>query len=156
MNPAELPLKDIHPPAGIGWWPPAPGWWLLLVLLTALILGGWRLYKRWRRKMAIKVALHLLRELQRDKQRNAHEQLCALSTLLRRVAISCHPRTQVAALTGQAWLEFLDQGMPDQPFSRGIGRILEDGPYRQAESVEVVEMAALLELCEHWLRQLKE
>ena len=39
MNPAvdvsQLPLRDIHLPAAIGWWPPALGWWLLAALVLA-------------------------------------------------------------------------------------------------------------------------
>ena len=36
----QLPLRDIHLPGAIGWWPPAPGWWLL----AALVLAGLALY----------------------------------------------------------------------------------------------------------------
>jgi len=36
----ELPLKDIHLPDAITWWPLAIGWWLLIVMVIAAIYGG--------------------------------------------------------------------------------------------------------------------
>ncbi len=27
MEPSELPLRDLHLPDAVGWWPLAPGWW---------------------------------------------------------------------------------------------------------------------------------
>ena len=32
-------LRDIHLPQPISWWPPAPGWWILLGLLLVSILA---------------------------------------------------------------------------------------------------------------------
>ena len=46
---AQLPLKDIHLPPEIGIWPPAPGWWVLLILVLAVIglsIWLWRRYQR--------------------------------------------------------------------------------------------------------------
>ena len=54
MNPApDLLLRDIHEPLAPSWWPPAPGWWLVaLVLLAAVAWGGWRRWRRRRRHLA--------------------------------------------------------------------------------------------------------
>ena len=39
MDPDQIPLRDLHLPEAIGWWPPAPGWWFLALLaLTGLVL----------------------------------------------------------------------------------------------------------------------
>ena len=38
-----LPLRDVHEGVAPAWWPPAPGWWLLLgaIMIVATLLG-WR------------------------------------------------------------------------------------------------------------------
>ncbi|MBV1912177.1 MAG: DUF4381 domain-containing protein, partial [Cycloclasticus sp.] len=37
----ELPLRDIHLPDAITWWPPAIGWWLLLAVIIVAAFGCW-------------------------------------------------------------------------------------------------------------------
>jgi hypothetical protein len=51
MNP-ELPLRDIHLPEAITWWPPAPGWWISAVLAIAIIV----LVTRWLRHRVKRLA----------------------------------------------------------------------------------------------------
>lgn len=55
-------------------------------------------------------------------------------------------RSEVAGLTGQRWLEWLDQGLDGRPFSAGPGRPLAELPYRRpAAEAGAVDADALLE-----------
>lgn len=147
-----LPLKDIHLPDPVNFWPPAPGWWLLVVLLPLLIVIIRHFLRRIRRQTAVKTAAKLLSGMRRDAQADAGQTLAALSALLRRVAISTAPRSDVASLRGAAWLAYLDRSLADAPFSQGPGRCLADGHYRQNPPAEA-ELEALFALCERWLKQ---
>ena len=59
----EIPLQDIHLPDAITLWPPAIGWWLLLLAFIALSLMAWRGYQRYRQKWGYRhIALRLLKQ----------------------------------------------------------------------------------------------
>lgn len=148
MATPDLPLRDIHLPAEIGWWPLAPGWWLLLgmILLGALLLLL-TIRLRQRRRLR-RLALRQLEELARLPEAQL---ATALSRLLRQAAISHFPRHETAGLNGQAWLEFLDRPFAEQPFTQGAGSCLADAPYRPAVQVDA---AALVALCRRWLKKL--
>jgi hypothetical protein len=150
MQPSELPLKDIHLPEAIGWWPPALGWWLLAILIPLLIAVSRWLYKRMTRKTAIKTAKKMLAAIKRNRNQDNARKLSELSALLRRVAISVTPRAQAAGLTGRAWLAFLDRSLKGAPFSEGVGQLLAEAPYRNLSPTDT-EMAQLISLCEDWL-----
>jgi hypothetical protein len=151
MQPTELPLKDIHEPIAIGWWPPAIGWWLLAVLIPLLLVFLYWFYKRLTRKTAVKTARKALALIKQNRVMDNNGKVRELSMLVRRVAISVNPRAEVAGLTGRQWLAFLDQSMAGAPFSDGIGRLLSDAPYRNAAPAES-EVAGLIALCEDWLK----
>ncbi|PLX81673.1 MAG: DUF4381 domain-containing protein [Desulfuromonas sp.] len=151
MNPGQLPLRDIHLPEPISWWPPAPGWWLLagLFALAALALRMWLVRRRqlaWRR-----TALAELERLGRayaehgDGRRLATE----VSVLLRRACLCRAPRAEAAALTGVAWLDYLDAALGDGRFRQGPGAALASAPYRP---IAKIDAEGLLQLCRDWLR----
>lgn len=154
MQPTPLPLKDLHLPEAIGWFPPAIGWWLVLLLIPVLMMLVYGCYKRLTRKTALKTAKKMLTTIKNSTLDNA-QKLTELSALLRRVAISATPRAQTAGLTGQAWLAFLDSSLKDAPFTTGVGRCLADAPYRQSAPSEL-EISQLISLCEDWLNAQKK
>ena len=149
-----LPLKDIHLPETVNWWPPAPGWWLLAVLLPFLIIAVVYFYKTIRRQSALKTAGKLLAAIKYEDNQDSLQKLAALSALMRRVALSTAARTDVAALSGEAWLAYLDASFQDKPFSTGIGRCLADGHYRPTVPADA-DLDALFKLTERWLKNRK-
>jgi hypothetical protein len=148
VKPDLSQLRDIHLPPPVPWWPPAPGWWALLAMVLILsALGGW-IYVLRRRGRWRGAALEELARLRGAAPELAFREL---SVLLRRVAISRFPRHEAAALTGEAWLSFLDRGLGGTEFRSGAGRALLSGPYaREAEW----DAAALFDLCERWIKHL--
>lgn len=158
MNPDLSQLRDIHLPAPISWWPPAPGWWLLAVLAVAIVLGLVVMVRRrqrdnWRRSALLELAQ--LRQ-QYDLQLSAPQAIVSrLSVLLRRVAISCFPREEVAMLSGDKWLAFLDRSMGEgRPFQSDKGRLLAVVPYVPDASIPADAMFELFTLCENWITRL--
>jgi hypothetical protein len=147
MNPA---LRDIHLPDPVSWWPPAPGWWLLLLTVIGL---GIALNYWWRtrsRRRLLQLAEHELVIIEQAYAQN-HDSSRALqniSMLLRRIALSRYPRADVAGLTGERWLQFLDNALPDRPFTQGSGRSLADAPYRPSAEAD---LQALFDLSRQWI-----
>jgi hypothetical protein len=151
MQPAQLPLKDIHLPDAIGWWPPAAGWWILAALILLLMVFFIWFYKRLTRKTAIKTAQKILAQIKQDTARDNDDKLRELSVLIRRVAMSVSPRAEAAGLIGREWLAFLDGSLKGSPFSEGIGQLLVDAPYQKIPITEP-EISQLISLCEDWLK----
>ena len=150
MPTTQLPLKDIHLPEAIGWWPPAIGWWLLAIITPLLIVFLYWFYTRLTRKTAIKTAKKTLAAIKGNQSLDNKQKLGELSILIRRVTISVNPRTEAASLTGRQWLNFLDKSLTGGPFSEGVGQLLADAPYRNNPPTEL-EIDQLISLCEDWL-----
>lgn len=154
--PAEsLDLRDIHLPDPVSWWPPAIGWWFVLLGLILFVMSGLWAWRRWKnnRNSAKRLALTELDRLkhQYQQQNDPARLMEGLSTLLRRAAISVYPREQCAGLTGTAWLQFLDTIMQDTRFTNGPGSVLIAAPYAKEQKLNADE---LISLCKDWIEAL--
>jgi hypothetical protein len=156
MNPALNDLRDIHLPTAVSWWPPAPGWWLLAALVLLLVIGllVWqrlRARDKWRRYAMAELASLRVRS---DSAEESTGLVRELSVLLRRVAISRFPREEVAALSGDAWLAFLDRPLGEEAGFRASGQLLLTGPYVRSAAIDTQALNTLFDLCERWLKKL--
>lgn len=148
-------LRDIHLPPAPGFWPPAPGWWLLgALLMGAVLLGLWRLRAYRRRRAPVRAALAALHALRMRVERGESDPKLAaeLSAILRRAALARYPRSRVASLSGERWLEFLDRTGKRKGFRNGPGACLTQAPYApRHDSLQDLDPA--LALCEAWIRE---
>lgn len=149
MNGPEL--RDIHLPDASLWWPPAPAWLLLLILLVAAMIGLW-LRHRYRYPSLRRLSLNELGRIRarlREGQGES-EVLRELCRLLRRTLMAYHGRRGVAASTGDAWTEQL-QSLASGGFDAAQLQLLSQGRYRRDCNFDA---EALLQACETWIREL--
>jgi hypothetical protein len=111
------PLAQLHPlrePPDPGWWPPAPGWWLLAALvLLALLALAWLLWRHHRQRRYRREAIARLEALHAECTANPDMDFGAsCNRLLKSVALRSFPRRQVASLSGEAWIAFLNDTAP--------------------------------------------
>lgn len=151
----DLPLRDIHLPEPISWFPPALGWWLLIIFVPIISYFLIALLQKLFKKTALKEAQKLLLQLEKNETFTPLEKVRELSILLRRVAISRESdKEKINGLTGRAWLDYLDQSLKDAPFKNGVGSCLANAPYQKELPIET-DLAALFALARKWLNSQK-
>jgi hypothetical protein len=152
-NPQQLlQLRDIHLPGAPAFWPPAPGWWLVVAVLLALLawltVAALRRYRIRRQRQRVLAALASLE--QKLASERTPDALAQISVLLRRLALMRFPRQEVAALTGRAWLRFLDASGGNGRFADGPGRVLATGPYQRSLPSDL-DAAVFVALVREWV-----
>ena len=146
-------LHDIVQAEPVGFWPPAPGWYVLAAILSlVLLVVVWRYIKRWHRDRYRRLAL---KELQYIKDSGTAEAYRELPALLKRTALSVWPRQEVASLSGLKWHEFLDHTSNSDQFCSASGQVLNELSYQGAGDALPTEseLSMLLTAAEHWLRR---
>ncbi len=147
-------LKDIQTPIEPGWWPLALGWWYLFGLVALLWITAWFLKKRKQSNRSVVMASSELEKIKNEYlQTNNDNQLALnLSIWLKKVSLYAFPDQAVAGLTGQRWLEFLDNSANEDQFTTGAGQVFADSIYSNDVKINA---AAVIDLCEKWLSSVK-
>ncbi len=105
----QLALVDIQEPVLNTFWPPAPGWWLLAVLVVLFMAYGFRFFwQKWQKALPLRQAKAELRLINRP------EQSAELNELLKRLVHCYSPRHPVLSAPVQQWQDFLQQQLPQQ------------------------------------------
>jgi hypothetical protein len=105
-------LRDIQLPETGGFWPPAPGWWLILVLVLIALMALFLMIRRRRRRHRwLRIARRELDLLARSRTASP-EWFAQLNALLKQCARTRYPTERPEAMSGDQWADFLLKTSP--------------------------------------------
>lgn len=153
-------LADIHLPEPVSFWPPAPGWWVLALLL--LIAAGLLLRQVLALRTRKKICDYALGELdkcyqalgQNEEQSGDERQLRyvnQVNSVLRRVALVHFPQANVASLGGKAWVDFIREKGESSLLNEELAAALAHGRFQTRCEVDA---EALHAMSHAWVRSL--
>lgn len=141
-------LHDIVLPADVSAWPPALGWWL--ILLAGILMLGLSVFfalRYYRRLQKRRIYLQALAQLQPE---HSTAYYAAVNRLLKQAAIA-YRGPAAKTLSGQAWLNYLDQQAGKALFIPACENFATavDNPRVKLDAT------ILHTTCEQWLRAMK-
>lgn len=153
-------LADIHLPEPVSFWPPAPGWWILALLL--LIAAGFALRQLFALRTRQKICDYALAELDRcyqhlneasaaDPNERKLRYVNEVNSVLRRVALVHFPQSNVASLGGQAWVDFIREKGESSLLNEELAAALAHGRFQTRCQVDT---DALHQMSRSWVRSL--
>ena len=154
-DPADLSnLRDLALPPEVPLWPPAPGWWIVLIVALVLLAVAIRYarphLRRWRMRRKL---LAELEAIVRRHRAGALETATAaeVSQLLRRAALERFPAIAAAGLVGDDWIAFLAARGRTPGRFEALRHALTAAPYGRPGTD--ADAAALLGAARGWLRE---
>ena len=156
-------LQPLISPPPISLWPPAPGWWLLLLALALIAFGLWKARSLLPNKRLIvraeqpldPVRLAALAELALLPKpydgAPAGAWLQQLNGLLKRMCRNHYPYSQSHTLNGRKWLAFLDNRCPAAGLTRWM--VLVEGAYKPECKLDDKAIAGLTQAVDTWIRK---
>ncbi len=156
-------LHDVVAPTGQGWWPPAPGWWILAVLF--ILLTSWSshwLVTRIKANRYRKHALNSLANISGQESLKASEQCKQVIYLLKRTFFTAYPdsRLKIAGTFGKQWIDLIDTTMKKSHADDSLGNAIESLLYQPDENESHEEKAKehtekLITYAQHWIKHHK-
>ena len=149
-------LAPIIPPETVSFWPPQPGWYVVLFLLILVLAYlGYRIWKYNRKNAYRKAAMARLEKLRNENM--GKESIIMVNQLLKATAIAGFNRNEVASLHGDEWLAFLDRSGSMNSFMNEPGRLLANSSFIDMGTLEFMEtdQRKIFEISLKWIKDHK-
>ena len=156
-------LRDIRLPGAVSWWPLAPGWWALTLIILTFSLLAFVIYRK--RQRSLKCAA--IRELttladKYGKEENLAQLASEVGVLIRRVALELPEGRRYANVHGTDWIDYLVE-LPGG-MQHSIAQYLAIAPYAELSAVsaslandpasgEKISRKAIITEADTWIRR---
>ena len=143
-------FNEVVSPEAISWLPQTVGWaWVAGGLALFAGYHSWKRLLHWYRNRYRGEAIGRLRSLPASGDIAA-----PVNRLLKLTALAAFSREQVASLSGEQWVEFLNGQCPEPVFDEPLGELLALAAYT-GEPVDESTRRALLQASMAWVEQHK-
>ncbi len=153
MQASPPPIRDIHAAAPPPAWPPAWGWWVLGGLfVVALIIAGFWLWRRYRKRRRINQLNKELKHIsaQYESDGDIRQAVASIAIYLRRLLLHEGQLTKPVAMTGQPWVDFLTEPEELEAHLAVAAEDLVTAPYQREPQANV---ESLIQLCQFWVQR---
>ncbi len=151
-------LNEVIAPQAHGWWPPAPGWWVLACAAVALI--AFSVYQLREYYLRTRYRAYALKQLERSyhsDDASAHKAQ-QIMIVLKRAFFSVYPhsRNRFAGEFGQQWIQLLQQILSKKydtaPVESSIEFLLYQNSHDHHISENIQALDELYKFAKHWLK----
>ncbi|MEM8498924.1 MAG: DUF4381 domain-containing protein [Pseudomonadota bacterium] len=152
-------IEEIVFPPAVSWLPSTPAWKLLgMVLFVLIIIFLFKAAKTWRRNEYRRNAVRRIAEMRanvRSIEDGYWQQLSELPAVMKITALHAYPRELIASLSGQSWLDFLNESSGGHEFNESAADILAKLAYKPHahQPFSLNDAENLLDVCDYWIRQ---
>jgi hypothetical protein len=147
-------LRDIHLPEPISWWPLAPGWWLLAVVIIGVLFFSIRwLVKRRARNCYRKEARRVLADISALSPNDNLKQCQDILSLLRRTAKTAYPQLALESNLTPAMLDRLNQYCGHSVFDSSLQEQFATLLYQANPEISDSLRLQLTKATEQWIKK---
>ena len=146
-------IDELVLPEPVSWMPQTLAWYVFAaVCLLMTVIMMYRLVLRWWNNKYRRVALETIKTLECNRALASNP--CELMRVLKATALVSFPRVEVAQLSGQAWLEFLNEHCSAVDFCGETGRWLLRVNYSQIEeAIDQDRYDKAIKLVKVWIKK---
>jgi hypothetical protein len=146
-------LRDIHLPEPVSWWPLAPGWWVLALLLLLMLFFTVRWLLTLRRHNAYRGEAQKQLAIINAETGNNLQQCQALMGLLRRTAKTAYPGKFLESELNPLFLNRLNACCAQPVFSEHLRQQLGELPYQANPDIADTTLEQLQQGTARWLKK---
>ena len=151
----EQQLKGLHMPEAVSWWPLAPGWWVLsIVIFCLLVFVSYSFIRHRQRNLYRAQAIQELKAAHNEwlNRPDNSRYVQSANAILKRSILAAGGHNQLASLSGQAFIDELNS-WSKQPLSEQNTTTLASAGYMNQPAVNIEDLHQ--QLC-NWLSDHKK